>query len=45
MSMNAFNFIAICSYSFEKKVIKENKYKEGMTFKGADKLIKRLAFE
>jgi len=43
--MNAFNFIAICSYSFDRKLSRENKYKEGMTFKGADKLIKRLAFE
>jgi len=45
LSLGTRNFIAFCSYKFDRSVKKVNKYKAGMTFKGADKMIKRLAFE
>lgn len=37
-------FVAICSYKFHRGPKIVNNHKEGMKFKGADKIIKRLAY-
>lgn len=36
--------MAISTYKFEKAAKSLNTYKEGMKFRGADKIIKRLAY-
>lgn len=45
MSLGSTYFMTICTYNFNRNKKPVNTFKEGMRFKGADKLIKRLAFE
>mmetsp|Transcript_18190 Transcript_18190/g.17311 ORF Transcript_18190/g.17311 Transcript_18190/m.17311 type:complete len:113 (+) Transcript_18190:520-858(+) len=44
INLGGIYYTAICSYNFNVQVQKQNNYKEGMKFQGADKIIKRLAF-
>ena len=45
VSLGNRSFAAICSYKFSKVPKVVNLYKEGMKFKGADKIIKRVAYK
>jgi len=37
-------FVAICTYKFNRNMKIQNNFKEGMKFKGADKVIKKVAY-